>query len=424
MKSKDDLNVKDDSDSELDNVSDGESDNISDGESDSESIDDELNQINTQITTKSICAIYHEYLKEDKLLLSPEYQRDLCWSVDKMILFIDTIMKEWIVPNYVIYKLTSTEAKNNEHSYECIDGQHRLTSIKWFMEGIRDPITKKYVYYKLGKERIFYSLTNDQLLEVKKNMPKHYKIRNFTKIEKNIFDDYQMSFHIISCKNGLKIQTKCSIFNRLQNGERVASYEKLKNNPNNIITNCIRNNQLLKYMNDIKFIDIIDIKKMKKYEGFNIYFLIRTFLIIDKKNLDVNYLDLNIKKYLESNDGNGSESVRLKNDITNLLEKVLDIINFISSNKSIVKKIIPELAYIYICIYANYGKDMLDKVLKSMVNNTKDYNKITSYKTSVGKVTSLTCMNTQYESLINDYINGNLITKNTDKKDKKKSNVV
>ena len=98
MKSKD--NLKDDSDSELDNDSDSELDNVSDGDSDSESIDDELNQINTQITTKSICAIYHEYLKDDKLLLSPEYQRDLCWSVDKMILFIDTIMKEWIVPNY------------------------------------------------------------------------------------------------------------------------------------------------------------------------------------------------------------------------------------------------------------------------------------------------------------------------------------
>jgi uncharacterized protein with ParB-like and HNH nuclease domain len=173
-----------------------------------------------------------KYLKDDKLLLSPEYQRDLCWSTDKMILFIDTIMKSWIVPNYVIYKLTSSETRNSDHSYECIDGQHRLTSIKWFMEGKRDPVTLKYVYYKIGKERIFYDLTDEQLIKVKKNMPRYYKIRNFTKIEKNKFDDYQMSFHIISCKKGLNIQTKCSIFNRLQNGEKVASYEKLKNNPN------------------------------------------------------------------------------------------------------------------------------------------------------------------------------------------------
>jgi hypothetical protein len=364
-----------------------------------------LNEITTQITTKGISAIYHEYLKDNKLLLSPEYQRDLCWSTDKMVLFIDTIMKSWIVPNYVIYKLTSKETKDTDHSYECVDGQHRLTSIKWFMEGTRDPYTKKYVYYKIGKERIFYNLTVEQLEEVRKNTPRGYKIRNFTKMEKNKFDDYQMSFHIISSKNRLSIQTKCSIFNRLQNGERVASYEKLKNNPNNKITNCIRKEQLLKLMNDLKFTEIFDIPKMRKYEGFNIYFLIRAFLIIDKKNLSINYLDMNIKQSIEANDGDGAPCVKLKNSIDDLLEDVKDVINFIGNNKSISKKIIPELAYIYICIYANYGEDVLDKVIKRIKSDPKDYNKKTKYKSTYGKVTSSELINIQYEDLKKQYIN-------------------
>ncbi len=42
-----------------------------------------------------------------------------------------------------------------------------------------------------------------------------------------------------------------------------------------------------------------DNKKWEKNtDRFDIYFVIRTILIIDKKNLDINYLDLNIKKYM------------------------------------------------------------------------------------------------------------------------------
>lgn len=37
--------------------------------------------------------------------------------------------------------------------------------------------------------------------------------------------------------------------------------------------------------------------------------MVRVILIIDKKNLDVNYLDLNIKKYMEYKDGEGMECV-------------------------------------------------------------------------------------------------------------------
>ena len=158
-------------------------------------------------------------------------------------------------------------------------------------------------------------------------------------------------------------------------------------------------------MNELKFHEILDIKKMRKYESFNIYFLIRTFLIIDKKNLNVNYLDMNIKKYIESNDGKGMPNVQLKNDIKDLLIKVKDIINFIGNNKSINKKIIPELAYIYICIGANYGKEILEKVIKKIKDDPKDYNKLNKYKASNGLVTSYSLINTQYEDIQKEYIN-------------------
>lgn len=375
----------------------------SDNDSEIESDDEFNNNIQTQITTKGVYTTYLEYLKDDNLLLKPEYQRDICWSIDKMILFIDTIMKSWIVPNYVIYELTSKESKDNDHSYECIDGQHRLTAIKWFIESKEIPLSmKKYVYYmnitEDGiKEKIFYNLSKDKLNELQKKQKK-YIIRNFTKEEKNKFDKYQMSFHIISARKGITLQTKCKIFNRLQNGEKVASYEKLKNHPTNNITNIIRSEKLLKWMNDIEFNNIIDTKNIKN-ESFNIYFLIRSFLIIDKQSLNVNFLDLNIKKYIESVDNNdqGTPHVQLKNSIKYLLPKVKEIIEYLT--EKIEDKIIPELAYIFICIYANYNIKILSKIIKNI--DTK-YNELDTYRLN-NKVTTIEKITKIYNKLCKDH---------------------
>jgi hypothetical protein len=70
------------------------------------------------------------------------------------------------------------------------------------------------------------------------------------------WQDYQRLKRNCEHQKSLNIDTKCKIFNRLQNGESVASYIKLKNN-NNIICSNIRTNKLLDYMNDLNIIDKI-----------------------------------------------------------------------------------------------------------------------------------------------------------------------
>jgi hypothetical protein len=370
--------------------------------------DNDINKINIQITNKSIYAIYCEYLQNNKLLLNPEYQRDICWSNDKMNVLIDTIMKSWIIPNFVIYKLTNNESKNNDHSYECIDGQHRLLTLKMFIENKQDPRTCRYIYWKNKNEyineRVYYDMPLDFLNQIKNKRKTKIIFRNFTKEEKNLFNDYEMSFHMLSSLNtsGIDIITKCNIFNRLQNGEKIASYEKLKNH-NNIFSNCIRAHKLLKYINDIKFTSKLNIKKMKHYESFTIYFIIRTFIIIDKKNLDINFLDFNIKKYIEANDGKGAPIVQLKNDINDLIINVKEILEFIISNENI-KYILPELAYIYVCIYANYGINTLTNYINSdiKIKHDKKCNDIKTYKISNGNVTSSKNINKIYNLICDD----------------------
>lgn len=354
---------------------------------------DENEEIIQQNSSKSISACYEEYLKDNNLLLTPEYQRDFCWSIEKQNALLDTIYKNWIMPNYVIYKLSKSESKDSEYCYECIDGQHRFKTIKNFIEN-----TTNEIYIKIDKFKVFYSKkdSNKLLLEKKK------KYRIFTKDEKNNFNDYQMFINIIQSKNNklLNIGTKCQIFNRLQNGEKVASYIKVKNNNNNIICSNIRTNKLLDYMNDLHIIDKLLIKKMIKYENFTIYFCIRTFLIIDKKNLDINYLDLNIKKYLFTNNGLGSPQVQIHNNIDEILIKVKEIINFICTNDKI-NNILPELAYIYICIYANFGLNSLNKIIDYLFLNKNifdKYNDIKKYQKS--SVTSVDNIKKQYDSFI------------------------
>jgi hypothetical protein len=144
--------------------SDTDSDTDTDTDTDSES---KKTSIMTQITTKSIKAIYYEYLESDQLFLRPEYQRDLCWSLEKMNAFVDTIIKGWIVPNYVIYELSKKEMKNVKHKCECIDGQHRLTTLKYYMESI--PLNdNKYIYWSDNGYRVFYNMEKTIMDNIKK----------------------------------------------------------------------------------------------------------------------------------------------------------------------------------------------------------------------------------------------------------------
>ena len=335
-----------------------------------------IDKIKVSIEIKSIEKTYESYLKNDGFLLSPEYQRGVCWKLQKMNAFINTIMKNYIVPNFVIYKLSDADLDDVNHSYECIDGQNRLVALQTFIES--KPINDKYVYWKNNDERIYYNINYQTLHKLKKRYPKS---RNLTKDEKIKFDNYNLFFHVIETVNPdvkLSLETKCDIFNRLQNGTPVVAWIKVRN-MNNPITMTICKNKLLDKLNELHFIDRMYLRNLpKEPETFNIYFLIRAFLIIDKKNLEINYVDTNIKKYLEENECKGTPAVQISSDIDSIVPHVIKIIEFI-----LIKKIdiLPELAYIYICYYANNKFNKLKKLVDFITNNDKLFQKYNNYKT-------------------------------------------
>jgi hypothetical protein len=365
-----------------------DSNNESDDENISDNIHNDDNKIRVSIEPQSINTTYISYLQNKSLLLRPEFQRETCWKIDKMNTFIDTIMNNYIVPSFVIYKLSEVELNDSDHSYECIDGQNRLNTIQLYKESF--PIVGKYIYWNNNGERVYYNMNIKELERLKR---RHPKSRNLTRIEKIAFDTFKLCFHIIETvnpKTKLSLEVKCDIFNRLQNGEKVISWVKLRN-LNNIITLTICKNKLLDKMRDIDFINLLSLKNShKEPEIFNIYFLIRTFLIIDKKNLEINYLDLNIKKSIQANNCKGTPMVQINGNIDDIVTQVIEIVEFMSKNIG-VSPILPELAYIYVCIYANYGLNKLKKIIKYFKNNNEifdKYNKIKTYKKTIDSVTS------------------------------------
>jgi hypothetical protein len=373
-----------------------------------EEVEEESNdKMNINITQKGVKTFYNELLEDNNVLLTPEYQRELSWNIEKMIGFIDTIYKGWIVPNFVIYELSENECKKvKEYNYEMLDGQHRSLAIKMFIEGTNHANydNEKFIFINHNNERIYYNMDATWL----KKMSKTKKCRNMTKEEKKNFDNFQMSFHYIksTTKNGLSMKLKCDLFNRLQNGERVESYVKVKN-LDTPITNFIRSNKSLAKLTQLDLISKINLNKktkLKHDESFYLYFLIRCILIADKKSLEINYLDLNISKYLQHN----YKSIRLKNDVKELYEKVMIFINWFVENDNIDNKIIPELCYILMCFYINYDLDKVDKIIKyifskkkyyEMYNDTKKYKKIVAGESFKSKITNEEKMTEIYEVL-------------------------
>ena len=192
------------------------------------------------------------------------------------------------------------------------------------------------------------------------------------------------------------------MFNRLQNGEHSNSWIKLRNCAN-IITTTICKEKLLDKLNDFGFYNNIKHGKQKSLNIFNMYFLIRTFLICDKHSLNVNYLNSYIRKNLKSNNCNGSENMQIAQDINLLVPKVIDIIKYLSKMTEI-KCILPELAYIFVCIYINCGIKTVKQYVLYFSKNKKQFDKfndINTYKTTIQKNTDEKKMNNIYNQILN-----------------------
>ncbi len=83
--------------------------------------------------TWSISEIYQK-IKEKKLILNPDYQRNLVWDREKRTSFIESLYMGIIIPPLYVVEVPS-ENILEETKYEVVDGKQRLTSILDFVKG-------------------------------------------------------------------------------------------------------------------------------------------------------------------------------------------------------------------------------------------------------------------------------------------------
>ena len=82
--------------------------------------------------TWSILEIYQK-IQGNKLLLDPEYQRNVIWDKAKKTAFIESLFMGIIVPPIYVVEVPG-ENILEENSYEVVDGKQRLSTIKSFIQ--------------------------------------------------------------------------------------------------------------------------------------------------------------------------------------------------------------------------------------------------------------------------------------------------
>ena len=282
----------------------------------------------------SVKNIYNEFLVENKINLSPEYQRQFTWNGEQINLFLDSLINCFIIPSIV---LLEKEDEENGYEYECVDGQHRLNVIKGFIEN--------KIVYKVRREngRTFnnYYYKEGQVFCDEKTC-----LQLIDKKSRKSFDSAKIPVFIIKENNNEQLIR--DIFVRLQNGSKVTVLGKLKNK-NHPLLDFIRENSILNNFKIKKFSKIINYEfriseeEIKREENLNkicekkqkkiLFMLARLSYLyknreIDNFTVDSLNININIEKYLTNNSPNMMMSKTTIENFYDLFENFLSFLNY------------------------------------------------------------------------------------------------
>ena len=97
--------------------------------------------------TWSILEIYQK-IQSKKLILDPDYQRNIVWKADKKVAFIESLYMGILIPPIYVVEIPG-ESILDGASYEVVDGKQRLTTILSFVENKFPLDSKSLEYYKI-----------------------------------------------------------------------------------------------------------------------------------------------------------------------------------------------------------------------------------------------------------------------------------
>ena len=197
-----------------------------------------LGQYAPEIQKKSISDLMRDSYF-DKINSRPPYQRNIRWSFNAMNDFIGTIMNNGLVPGLIMYQLAIDErtGKNEGKMFEMVDGQHRLFTLKAFMDStfcylphIKKPFIVHWKYESVSENGdiqysyVFYKETDDVISWCRENrvIPQYLSDE-----EQEYFDNFGINITLIRSK--LSLDQRREIFMSLQKGIPVRNSDFLKN---------------------------------------------------------------------------------------------------------------------------------------------------------------------------------------------------
>lgn len=323
--------------------------------------------------------IYENWLTPNKahlLNLRPTYQRDIVWEYDGFIKFLDSVQRNYIFNPIILCKLNNFAGgghKTELDKYECLDGQHRLTCIKMYMNG--ESYDDEYLYILKDNTRLFYKETSELNQYIAKCKKQKTNFRYMDEVEKETFDNIEFSFQIITTDLNKQNNYKAEIFNRIQNGARVSNFEIVKNMAHplciylreNVLVDKIFKHQIFEkiiFYQRVNNYNVIENIKSSTRNEIYLYFLIRLFFIYQNKTLSFGHFDmnLNIKKKLDNELLTQSFSNNNQE-----YEKIWDTIKIVFQNIKTFENKIAEPLYYYLFYSFNF-EYQLYKILNEKIN--------------------------------------------------------
>ena len=104
----------------------------------------EKNKITKQ--TWSIVEIFQK-IRDSKLIVDTDYQRNIIWDIDKKTSFIESLFMEIMIPPIYVVEVPGDDFLS-ENTYEVVDGKQRLSTITEFLNDRLVLKEKSLEYYR------------------------------------------------------------------------------------------------------------------------------------------------------------------------------------------------------------------------------------------------------------------------------------
>jgi hypothetical protein len=143
------------------------------------------------VTQKTIAELL-EWIKKDQIDLHPPYQRNFVWTLKDQKQLIDSIMRGYPLPNFII-------SIRKDGTYEMVDGQQRATTISKFVKNEFPNFERKY-YRDIDQAKFMnYHLVFEVIDEVDEangeSLEEYFSLVNKRGVHLNTAEVNQAQYH-------------------------------------------------------------------------------------------------------------------------------------------------------------------------------------------------------------------------------------